>query len=333
MLIELLTSSLLISPISNGIDEYQVVYEQKDILTTIDYSYDIYQFVGIDDNDNINIEFKISDTNDITNYISVSKSLQLNDLMPFLEEISPHLYNVPIVWFGIDGENEVILDYKLGFDFYFDTDTENLLEYSFYSFEKGGINIVNNGLLNYGLDYVRYSTDLENLFEYIGYNIAVEGISNDAVYQRISNYGFWDFEYSIPHEFPQLTIDFTINIGHIKSLIEMAYDENGLSNKINNLIQDGYVDGFTVGQEEILNDPNFYDLYTKNQYDQNYQNGYENGKLDAEVPVGLNWVKAAINVFFGFLGFMILPGVTLGDIFSGLIILLILKWVLGWFRG
>lgn len=90
---------------------------------------------------------------------------------------------------------------------------------------------------------------------------------------------------------------------------------------------------YNLGKQEVINNPGIYDLYTKTEYDQNYDRGYDNGKLDAETPVGLNWVKAAINVFFGFLGFMILPGVTLGDIFSGLIILLILKWVLGWFRG
>ena len=98
----------------------------------------------------------------------------------------------------------------------------------------------------------------------------------------------------------------------------------------------GFETGVASGVDSILAKPNDYGLYDEQQYisygQNQYGSGYNSG-LSANGVVGLDWFKASISVVNDFLNIMILPNVTIGNIFAGMIILLILSWVLSWFRG
>lgn len=99
---------------------------------------------------------------------------------------------------------------------------------------------------------------------------------------------------------------------------------------------EGYTTGVVTGMDTVLLSPNIYGLYDEQQYisygQNQYGSGYNNG-LAANGVVGLDWFKASISVVNDFLNIMILPNVTIGNIFAGVIILVILSWVLSWFRG
>lgn len=134
-------------------------------------------------------------------------------------------------------------------------------------------------------------------------------------------------------------VEYLGNIVDVNNMYSSGYDVgynygyNLGYNKGNNV---GIQSGITEGKNEILDNPSDYGLYNEEQYESygqgQYQAGYTEG-INKEAPTGLEWFRAAINVTQAFLDITILPGVSLIHIFSGFIILLILKWVLEWFRG
>lgn len=97
------------------------------------------------------------------------------------------------------------------------------------------------------------------------------------------------------------------------------------------------VESYNNGQNNVIQNPNGYGLYTESQYNAfgnlKYQEGYTAGKTD-ENPTGLEWFKSAVSLTQSFLDIEILPGgITLGSVLSGFVILVLLKWILAWFRS
>ena len=107
-------------------------------------------------------------------------------------------------------------------------------------------------------------------------------------------------------------------------------------NTYENGYESGYMTGLKNGRNEVIDDPNKYNLYNTTQYDNygkaQYQTGYNEG-IRQDAPTGLEWFKSAISVTNAFLDIQILPGVKLIHICGGFIILGLLKWILDWFRG
>lgn len=99
----------------------------------------------------------------------------------------------------------------------------------------------------------------------------------------------------------------------------------------------GFNEGVQVGQNNVINNPNNYNLYDQEQYNsygnQQKDAGYLEG-INKNTPTGLEWVQSALNVTTSFLNILIIPpSITLGSILSGFIILIILGWIIDWFRG
>lgn len=107
-------------------------------------------------------------------------------------------------------------------------------------------------------------------------------------------------------------------------------------NTYENGYESGYRTGLNNGRNEVINDPNKYNLYNATQYNNygkaQYQTGYNEG-IRQDAPTGLEWFKSAISVTNAFLDIQILPGVKLIHICGGFIILGLLRWILDWFRG
>lgn len=99
----------------------------------------------------------------------------------------------------------------------------------------------------------------------------------------------------------------------------------------------GFNEGVQVGQNNVINNPNNFNLYDQEQYNsygnQQKDAGYLEG-INKNTPTGLEWVQSALNVTTSFLNILIIPpSITLGSILSGFIILIILGWIIDWFRG
>ncbi len=99
----------------------------------------------------------------------------------------------------------------------------------------------------------------------------------------------------------------------------------------------GFNEGVQVGQNNVISNPNNYNLYDQEQYNsygnQQKEAGYLEG-INKNTPTGLEWVQSALNVTTSFLNIVIIPpSITLGSILSGFIILIILGWIIDWFRG
>ena len=147
---------------------------------------------------------------------------------------------------------------------------------------------------------------------------------------------------------------FNVSVGTQNNLltnlvsVDPFYDNYSFSNGYNEGYEDGFTDGYNEGIEEgiyegernVINNPHEYDLYDSNDidreydlgYDSGYNVGYNDGRLE-EIPIGLEWFKSAIGVVNAFLEIQILPNVSIGAILSGFVILVLLKWILAWFRG
>ena len=75
-----------------------------------------------------------------------------------------------------------------------------------------------------------------------------------------------------------------------------AYGKNGVKyTGTNQGYTNGYNSGRTQGQTDVKNSPNSYSLYTKSQYDANYNNGYSAARssLKATGMSGMEWKGSA----------------------------------------
>lgn len=201
--------------------------------------------------------------------------------------------------------------------------------------------------------------------------------------------------------------------------MSMTYSDynDGYNAGYNSGLNDGYEQGFEEGQDDVKWNPNNYDLYTQEQYNQNYENGknagYDLGYLDGHADgeefgynegytegkdegydlgydagwdsgvddgydagyqtgknqgylegkdegytegyqtghdegyteghdegyqdgqddlSGLGWFKYAMQVAQSFFDLELIPNISLGAIFGGLLILFLVVWILSWFK-
>lgn len=181
----------------------------------------------------------------------------------------------------------------------------------------------------------------------------------NAKYMTFNFSGFYRLVYifennqSVPYENFDVNnyISGIISVNELVKTIELYYEpmnqlDNGYNLELSYLndydagyndgYNEGYMNGYNTAENNIFTNPNSYGLYTQEQYDNNYNAGYNVGYNEGvfeDTPTGLEWFKSAISVTQAFLDIMILPNITLGSVLAGFVILILLKWILDWFRG
>lgn len=162
-----------------------------------------------------------------------------------------------------------------------------------------------------------------------GYDTAIDNVANNP-----NGYGYYTEEqYQQNYENGYYVgFDGGFTSGYFEGID--AVESN--PNDYNLYTQTQYEKQYNDGRNSVLQNPTNFGLYNQAQYNafgnQKYYEGYTAGQASNGV-VGLDWFKASVSVANEFLNIMILPNVTIGNILSGFIILIILKWVLDWFRG
>ena len=159
-----------------------------------------------------------------------------------------------------------------------------------------------------------------------GWNLTSPQVSiNKNLVSTVPNFGV-----PVGQQNNLLTNLFSINNVFFDSYSYNAGDQNGYQNGYDLGLLTGLQSGEEIGYENGYIDGQQYGEQLG--YNVGYQNGYNDGRLE-ESPIGLEWFKSAISVLNSFLDIQLLPNVSIGAILSGFVILVLLKWILAWFRG
>jgi hypothetical protein len=162
------------------------------------------------------------------------------------------------------------------------------------------------------------------------FNITTWGITQNAEQEEYIEMGRQEV-INNPNEYNLYTPEQYNEYGQLK--YNEGYDNGtafgesiGYQNGVREGYMDGYEDGYNAGYEVGEYDGE------QNGYNAGYQTGYNDGRIEAS-PIGLEWFKSSIDVLGSFLEIQLLPNVPIGSILSGFTILVLLKWILAWFRG
>ena len=173
-------------------------------------------------------------------------------------------------------------------------------------------------------------------------------VSQEVVYEGVHTYSGWqisspeividsnlvssvpNFNFPVGQQNNLLTDLFSINNVFFDSYSYNEGDLNGYRNGYDLGLLTGQQNGEEIGYENGYIDGQQYGEQVG--YNIGYQEGYNDGRLE-ESPIGLEWFKSAISVLNSFLEIQLLPNVSIGAILSGFVILVLLKWILAWFRG